>query len=80
MATCGRSGDGEYHQTEPGEEYSTEKGGGSGGGGVLTHEVHAAALKNAKKHEVGSEECEQDFATMQMEDGKEYGQPGDQAK
>jgi hypothetical protein len=62
------SSGGEDHQAKPGEEYSTEKGGGCGGGGNFPDNFHAPDLEDAKEEKGGREEDEENFAAVEEED------------
>ena len=64
------------HQAKTCKEYSTEQGGGCRRGGLVTHQLSTHADEEQDKDEIRSEENQQDFAALEIEDPADQGEPG----
>src|SRR5260221_14512479 len=64
------SGDGEDHQAETSEEYSTEDGCGHWRSGLSVYKIHPETLADEKEREVYREEDQQDGSAVKDEDPK----------
>src|SRR5690349_4148237 len=74
------SGDGENRQCQPGEEYSTEDGGGSGGARPAVHNIYRQPLQHKEDRKVSGKQHDQDFSGVEAEERGGHGEPGNGAK